>query len=187
MNLSTSKMIGILSGIIILLCALIVVLAIVNRNLRYENSKLNFMLYTPSDAIILNQKSPILPNIALVSLKGDQKTTIYDFLGKQSIILFVFSTDCYSCDQMATVWNDIFRAYRNRVAIVGISKHPVAAIMQYISRNRVEFPVYKYGEIQGIDPFGTLPLTMFLESNGKIKWSIPGINQNVKNKIMEEI
>jgi hypothetical protein len=58
--------------IIILLCAQTIYLVINNRQLKWENGRLKFMLYTPAEGIHQKQKSSILPALFGINIDDNR-------------------------------------------------------------------------------------------------------------------
>jgi thioredoxin-related protein len=180
----------ILMGLVVVLCIETLWLATVNRNLKKELAKHKFLLYTPAQASKDIRNPKIIPNMGLVNLKTNNKIQLLDMESKANknrdkFLLFVFSTECYSCDRVSETWNEIYEDYSSGYKIIGICKDDPLAIEDYMSRNSVRFPVFRYEKITKYDIFGTMPKTMAIDKNGRILLSITGFGKKIKNQIQE--
>jgi thiol-disulfide isomerase/thioredoxin len=180
----------ILIMLVVALCIETLWLAVVNRNLRKELAKYKFLLYKPAKASKDVRNPQLIPNIELMNIKTGGKIQLLDMKGKgngdrEKFVLFVFSTECYSCDQVSETWNEIYEEYSPKYAIIGISKENPLAIEDYLSRNNVRFPVYQYEKITKYDIFGSIPKTLVVNKNGGILLSITGFGKKIKHQIKE--
>lgn len=180
----------ILIGLVIILCIETLWLAVVNRNLKKELAKCKFILYTPAQADQNIRNPRIIPNMELMNIKTGVKSQLLDMGNKanearEKFLLFVFSTECYSCDQVSEAWNGLYDEFSPKYAIIGISKDNPQAIDNYVSRNNARFPVYQYDLISKYDIFGSIPKTMVINKNGGILLSITGFGNNIKTQIKE--
>jgi thiol-disulfide isomerase/thioredoxin len=180
----------ILTGLVVILCIETLWLALVNRNLRKELTKLKFLLYTPALASKDVRNPRVISNMELINIKTGGKIQLLDIVrtgagDREKFVLFVFSTECFSCDQVSETWNEIYDEYSPRYTIIGISKDNAPAIEDYVSRNNAGFPVFRYEKIFKYDIFGTMPKTLVLNNNGGILLPIKGFGKKIKNKIKE--
>jgi peroxiredoxin len=176
----------ILYAIIVFLCIQSILLTIDNRNLRWEKNKLHFLLYTPTATVPQKQKSMILPGISIENIKSGEKTGMLEAVDKEKVLLFVFSTDCFACDQAAEIWNEVYDEFANKITIRGISKGDIPTIEDYVRRNDIQFPVFRYESTLEFDIFTSLPQTVLAEKSGKIILILDGIPGQLKNHIKEE-
>jgi hypothetical protein len=175
----------ILYGIIVFLCIQSILLTINNRNLRWERDKLHFLLYTPTGTVPQQQKSMMLPGISIENIKTGEKAGILEGVDKEKLLLFVFSTDCLACDQAAEIWNEVYYEFAGKIAIRGISKGDIPAIEDYMRRNDIQFPVFRYESPMEFDIFTSLPQTVLADKNGRIIRILDGIPGQLKNLIKE--
>ena len=136
----------ILIGLVIILCIETLWLAMVNRNLKKELAKCKFILYTPAEADQNIRNPRIIPNMELMDIKTGAKIQLLDMVrtgneDREKFVLFVFSTECYSCDKVSETWNEIYDEFSPNCAIIGISKDNPREIEEYVSRNNARFPV----------------------------------------------
>jgi peroxiredoxin len=180
----------ILMGLVVILCIETLWLAMVNRSLRKEMAKYKFLLYTPAQASKDVRNPRVIPNMELMNIKTSVKIQLLDMNDKGiedrgKFLLFVFSTECYSCDRVSETWNEIYEDYSSNYKIIGICKDDPLAIEDYISRNSLRFPVYRYEKITKYDIFGSIPKTMVVNKDGMILLSITGFGKKIKNQIKE--
>jgi thiol-disulfide isomerase/thioredoxin len=173
----------ILYGIIVFLCIQSLLLTLENRNLRWEKNKLHFLLYTPTASVPQKQKSMMLPGISIQDIKSGKREGILEAVKREKLLLFVFSTDCLACDQAAEIWNEVYEEFAGQIMILGISKGDILAIEDYVQRNNIQFPVFRYESALEFDIFTSLPQTVLAEKSGKIISILDGIPDQLKNQI----
>jgi len=180
----------ILIGLVMILCIETLWLSVVNRNLKKELAKCKFLLYTPAEADQNIRNPRIIPNMELMNIKTGAKSQLLDMgntgnQDREKFLLFVFSTECYSCDQVSETWNELYDEFSPKYVIIGISKDNPREIENYVSRNNARFPVSQYEMITKYDIFGSIPKTMVVNKNGGILLSITGFGNKIKNQIKE--
>jgi len=156
-----------------------------NRSMRREYAKLHFLVYTPGQLLPKEQKSMLLPGIILTDVRTGRKSGILDGVNTGKVLICVFSTDCFSCDQASLTWNEIYNRYGGTYTIRGISKDEPTAIDTYIKRNRVEFPVFQYEISSLTEIFTSLPQTILADKNGNIILSFSGIPGELEARLKE--
>lgn len=180
----------ILIGLVVILCIETFWLALVNRNLRKDLAKCKFLLYTPAIASKDVRDLQIIPNMELMNIKANGKIQLLDMVStgmgdREKFVLFVFSTECFTCDQVSETWNEIYEEYSPRYTIIGISKDNLPAVEDYVMRNNVMFPVFQYEKIFKYDIFAPMPKTLVVNKNGRILLSIKDLDKKIKNQIKE--
>ncbi|MGE5342154.1 MAG: TlpA family protein disulfide reductase [Candidatus Omnitrophota bacterium] len=170
--------------IILILGVEILFLVKKNNEQRRELAKCQFILYTPSKAIANDRSLPMFDFLEFTDLKTGMKKRFRDMAIKDRIIVFAFSTDCFSCDKMSEQWNPIYDALHDKYAIFGISKGGNQGIEDYVYRNSVRFPVYQYESLAGVDFFDSFPATIITDPDGNVVRSFNGLTEDLKNKII---
>lgn len=164
-----------------------VVFAYLYRQKLDERNKLHFMLYTPAEAYSPEQKMDMFYMLPLKDARTGVDAVLGRLFERERLVVCVFSTDCYSCDLAADVWNDVYDAYGGEFSVVGVSKDDVLSVSGYVKRNRVKFPVFCYDEKVDIELFTSLPQTLVLEKSGKIVLNEKGIPTELLDKIYKYI
>jgi hypothetical protein len=172
--------------LVIFLCLQSLFLAHSNRKLRHENRKLHFLLYTPTEAVPRVQRASMLHGLRLLDIESGAELGIHDEVDHDRLLLCIFSTDCYSCDAAAEIWNEVYDEFGDMVTVRGISKNPAPEIEHYVNRNQVKFPVYRYEDPGDVEIFTGNPQTVLVEKGGGLIFSLDGIPNSLKNKILED-
>ena len=155
------------------------------RQVSLENQKLNFLLYNPSGIMPDSHKATLIPHMVLQDIHTRKEMGIYEGVKNPHVLIFAFSTECFSCDQSAALWNQVYEKYGKSIAVRGVSSGGPTAIEKYVARNNVKFPVYHYDGQPGLDIFTSLPQTILTDQNGGIVLSMDGIPYNIINQMKE--
>jgi len=131
------------------------------------------------------QKASILPGISLKNIETGENESMFDSVQTDYLLIFVFSTDCFSCDQASVLWNEVYDDFSDRIAIKGISKNDIPSVSDYRSRNNTRFPLFQYRDSSSTEIFTSLPQTILAEPNGNIIFSLNGIPGELKTKLYE--
>jgi hypothetical protein len=177
-------------GLLVFVCIQSLFLAKENRKLRRENRKLHFLLYTPTEVYSSQQKAARMFGIRLKETGTGSEFGLLEGIETDYLLLYVFSTDCFSCDASVELWNEVFRELgeSGNVTVRGISRSGLDDVKTFVNRNRAGFPVYRYDCPPDFDVFTSLPQTVLLDKSGQIVFSRSGIpNDSLKNKILEVI
>jgi hypothetical protein len=181
MNIKPKIITGILGLIFLILGIEVFYLAVAYKKLENENRVLKFLLYMPTEVMKSSgQENTPLPNFNVMDIKTQNKTKILDREIKEKMLLFVFSTDCYTCNQASNIWNELYDRWGDVYTIIGISKDDNASIETYVLRNKIRFPVYRYEKFSDFDYFGTLPRSYSINKNGIILAALNGIPQDME-------
>lgn len=174
--------------IIIILCGETIILSSINWNLNKKVKKFEFLFYESLN--IDMREGSTIPNfsdIELIDLKSGDVQKFLDILDTQGALLFIFSTDCYSCDEIAEIWNKLYENYKMKWIVFGISKNFRTITENYKYRNRIEFPVYLIKDLSDIDNFPSTPYTLLIGKQGNILKSIYGISNELKKLNLKEV
>lgn len=155
------------------------------HKMKRENDRLKFLLYTPSDAIQRGQENRPFPNISLIDFKSDKKIRLFDLPIKDKLLVFVFSTDCYTCDRVSEIWNQIYASQNQSCTIMGISKNDPAAIEGYVARNHILFPVFQYQSFTDFEFFGMLPRSLAIDKNGIVTSTLSGLIPDMETLLLK--
>jgi hypothetical protein len=177
------RIIALLIAVIIIIGIQAVWMAIKLRQVTRENQKLNFLLYNPAGIMPETHKATLLPAIMITDIQTGKQTGMYEGVENKNLLIFAFSTDCYSCDQSAEIWNNVYETYNNRFIIRGVSRDDIPSIERYMARKNIKFPVYRYDAEPGFDVFSSFPQTVLTGKDGGIILSLNGIPTNLQTKL----
>jgi len=179
------KIITILTVALIVLSIQSLFLTMDWKRQKKEILELKFLLYTPADAVE-KQSLSLLTNLVLEDVKTGSTKQVCGPGNNKNILVYVFSTDCYSCEMVAENVNEVYAQLGSQWSIIGISRDNKEAVAEFAARTHTAYPVYRYRPIPGYDMFGTLPRAVGMDKNGKILFSltgIPGIPAGLKSKM----
>jgi peroxiredoxin len=174
---------------ILILCVETIFLTVANRNLNRELKRYRLLFYQGQ----VNEEAASFgthldPGIAVRGMEKRERKRLLDLTGGRGALLFVLSTDCFSCDQASGMWNKLFSQYRDKLTILGISKNSKSDTGDYIRRNKIPFPVYLLEDSPGEGSFTSTPYTLLIDGTGGILKSKVGIlEENDYIKLQEMI
>jgi peroxiredoxin len=154
-----------------------------NKKLENEVEKLRFILYTPSKAVSVDRSFPILAYLEFTDIGTGKVKAFGDIAGKEKVVVFVFSTDCSSCDTASEEWNAFYDEYNGRFAVFGISRNDRRSIEAYVTRNNVRFPVYSYDVPNGMEFMESAPRTIISDKTGIVVRSVEGVPLDLRSLI----
>lgn len=123
------------------------------------------------DPIALPQKGFLAPDFSLQTIDGDT-IRIEDFRGRPVILNF-WATWCPPCRAEMPVFQSIFDAYHNRIAILAINaadQDTIKSVQTLQAQLGLTFPILldSSGSVQNKYDISSLPTTFFIDSDGII-------------------
>ncbi len=164
--------------ILLLLSFETIFLAIKNRQLYSKLDEYETYLTTGTDTNDYLGRN--IANIEITSLENGTPFRLGNLISENGGVLFVFSTDCFSCDEAAEPWNKIAEENSSGRRILGLSKNDATETNLYMQRNHVRFPVFLLAKDKKIDEFQVTPGTFLLDGSGVILETIKGLPSSGK-------
>jgi len=170
----------ILVAIIVILSIETVVISIINKSIKDKLKIYEQYLNKPDENRLLPKN--IISDIILTNVQDGIEKSLKEIINSKGGILFIFTTDCPSCDEISDTWNEINKKNKERNAVIGISTNNIKETEDYIRRNRIEYSVYLMKRSSDKYIFTSFPNTVVVDKNGIILKSIYGISKEL-NKI----
>jgi hypothetical protein len=150
--------------------ALVCVLALQNRSLRRELVRAHLQALIPPVGLTV-------PRFRGVTLSGDS-VTIGRARGTQ--VLFFFRSTCPYCLRSLPVWNSITARLGARTrgpTVFGLTQDPDSVVRSYAADHGIGFGVVRFPDsaLQGLYRADAVPLTIALDSAGRVPWRRPGV------------
>ena len=175
----------IIYSIIAILCLEVVFLSLKHQRLISKYKNLENILSSENN---INDLNILNGSIEITEWKQGNNSMFPSIIEKKGLILFYFSAECYSCNEISMYWNYIYNKYEKDFYIFGLSKSKKKAVSQYVMRNNIMFPVFLLKRAdENIDAILIQsPLTITVGRNGIVRNLYQGIIDE-NSQVIEEI
>lgn len=125
-----------------------------------------------------------LLSIEIANWNSNEKISLYEYINKGDALIFYFSANCSSCDEIAQIWNSIYDKYKEKSTIIGLTFDSYESIFRFINKNAVLFPIYRIINIPEDfrSIFAHSPRTILLEREYILR-----IYDDIQRKLFEQL